>query len=79
MGILKDLREILKGMKRRSQTIKLCPKCGSPKLKLSSSFDIWLTPEQYICKNCGYKGPIILEVEKKEPLTKLNQTTNPAI
>ena len=66
MGILKDLREILKGMKRRNQTIKLCPKCGSPKLKLSSSFDIWLTPEQYVCRNCGYKGPIILEVEKKE-------------
>ena len=66
MGILKDLGEILKGMKRRNQTIKLCPKCGSPKLKLSSSFDVWLTPEQYVCENCGYTGPVIMEVEEKE-------------
>jgi ssDNA-binding Zn-finger/Zn-ribbon topoisomerase 1 len=66
VGILKDLSEILRSMKRRKQTIKLCPKCGSPKLRLSSSFDIWLTPEQYVCKNCGYKGPIIMEIEEKE-------------
>jgi ssDNA-binding Zn-finger/Zn-ribbon topoisomerase 1 len=65
VGILKDLSDVLKGMKRRNQTIKLCPKCRSPKLKLSSSFDIWLTPEQYVCENCGYKGPIILEVEEE--------------
>jgi len=66
VGILKNLNEILRSMKRRKQTIKLCPRCGSPKLKLSSSFDIWLTPEQYVCKNCGYKGPIIMEIEEKE-------------
>jgi predicted RNA-binding Zn-ribbon protein involved in translation (DUF1610 family) len=52
-------------MKRRNKTIKLCPKCRSSKLKLSSSFDVWLTPEQYVCENCGYKGPIILEVEEE--------------
>jgi len=66
VGILKDLGEILKGMKRRKQAIKLCPKCGSPKLRLSSSFDVWLTPEQYVCENCGYKGPVVMEVEDKE-------------
>ncbi len=66
MGILKDLSDVLKGMKRRNQAIKLCPKCRSSKLRLSSSFDIWLTPEQYVCENCGYKGPIILEVEEEE-------------
>jgi len=21
-------------------------------------------PEQYVCKRCGYKGPIILEIDK---------------
>jgi predicted RNA-binding Zn-ribbon protein involved in translation (DUF1610 family) len=65
VGILKDLSDVLKGMKRINKTIKLCPKCRSPKLKLSSSFDVWLTPEQYVCENCGYKGPIILEVDEE--------------
>jgi len=47
-----------------TKSIKCCPRCGSPKIKLSSRFDVWLTPEQYICENCGYKGPIVLERER---------------
>ena len=66
MGILRDMREILKGLKRRGPVKKLCPRCGSSKLRLSSRFDIWLTPEQYICDYCGYKGPIVMEVEAEE-------------
>jgi hypothetical protein len=27
---------------------------------------VWLFPEQYICENCGYKGPIVLELVKEE-------------
>lgn len=41
----------------------MCPVCHSPKIKLSSIFDGWLTPEVYICMDCGYKGPIVLEIE----------------
>jgi len=63
MGILQNLCEVLKGLKRRGATKKLCPRCGSSELRLSSRFDIWLTPEQYICESCGYKGPIVMEVE----------------
>jgi len=73
MGILRNLRDVFKSMKRRSQTLKLCPRCGSPKLRLSSRFDVWLTPEQYICENCGYKGPIVMELEEKKEPT--NQAT----
>jgi len=73
MGILKNLRDVFKSMKRRNQTLKLCPRCGSPKLRLSSRFDVWLTPEQYICENCGYKGPIVMEIEEKKELA--NQAT----
>jgi len=64
MGILQNIREILKNLKHDHPTPKLCPRCGSPKLKLSSRFDIWLFPEQYICDQCGYKGPITMELEK---------------
>jgi len=67
MDILKNLREVFKGIKRRRLiATKLCPRCGSHKLRLSSSFDIWLTPEQYVCEKCGYRGPIVMEVEKEE-------------
>jgi predicted RNA-binding Zn-ribbon protein involved in translation (DUF1610 family) len=66
MGIFENVREVLRGLKRRGPVRKLCPRCGSPELRLSSKFDIWLTPEQYICKSCGYKGPIVMEVEEEE-------------
>jgi len=71
LGILKDLREVFRGLKRRKSALKLCPRCGSPKLRLSSSFDTYprmygLTPGQYVCENCGYKGPIVMEVEEEE-------------
>jgi len=66
MGILQNLSAVLKGLKRRGPVKKLCPRCGSSKLRLSSRFDIWLTPEQYICESCGYRGPIVMEVEEEE-------------
>jgi len=66
MGILQNLREVAKKLQHRTPRPKLCPRCGSPKLRLSSRFDVWLLPEQYVCQNCGYKGPIVMELEKEE-------------
>jgi C4-type Zn-finger protein len=74
MGKLKDLREVLKGLKHKKLTKpapKLCPRCGSPKIRLSSSFDTYprmygITPGRYICEDCGYKGPIAIELEEEE-------------
>jgi len=43
--------------------IKVCPVCLSPNIRRSSPFDGWLTPEIYICDNCGYRGPIYAEIE----------------
>jgi len=64
MKRLKGLLEVLSSLKRKpSGAIKLCPRCGSPDIHLSSSLDVWLTPEQYVCEKCGYKGPIVLEVD----------------
>jgi len=63
VGTLRDLREVLGGLRRRGRNLRLCPVCGSPKIRLSSRFDVWLTPEQYVCEDCGYRGPIVMEVE----------------
>lgn len=35
-------------------------------MHLSSSLDYWLTPKKYVCENCGYVGPIVMELEKEE-------------
>jgi len=59
------LREVLKGIKHRKPGKKYCPRCGSQKLKLSSSLDFWLTPAQYVCQECGYKGPLIMELDEE--------------
>ena len=74
MGILKDIHGVFKGLKRKKLgkwTPRFCPKCGSPRIRLSSSFDVYprmygLTPGKYFCENCGYKGPVVMELEEEE-------------
>jgi rubredoxin len=60
------IRDILKNTKHRKPTQIYCPRCASPKIALSSSLAVWLTPKQYFCENCGYLGIIVMELEKGE-------------
>jgi len=81
MGILQNLREVVKNLKHTNPTPKLCPRCGNPRLKPSSRFDGWLFPQQYFCEQCGYKGPIALELEPEktsetETATEPNEATD---
>jgi transcription elongation factor Elf1 len=66
MKPLENVREVLKTLKHRKPSQIYCPRCCSPKISLSSSLDLWLTPKKYVCNNCGYTGPIIMELEKEE-------------
>jgi predicted RNA-binding Zn-ribbon protein involved in translation (DUF1610 family) len=66
MKLLQNIREVFKTLKHRKPSKIYCPKCGSPNIHLSSSLDYWLTPKKYVCENCGYVGPIIMELEKEE-------------
>jgi len=66
MKLLQDIKEVFKTLCRRRPTDIYCPRCGSPKIHLSSSLDYWLTPKKYVCENCGYIGSIIMELEKEE-------------
>jgi hypothetical protein len=27
---------------------------------------MWLLPQKYLCQNCGYIGPIVMELEKDD-------------
>jgi hypothetical protein len=60
------IRDILKNAKHRKPNQIYCPRCASPKIALSSSLAVWLTPKQYYCENCGYLGIIVMELEKDE-------------
>ena len=61
-----DIRDVLKSAKHRKPTQIYCPRCASPKIKLSSSLAVWLTPKEYYCENCGYRGIIVMELEVDE-------------
>jgi predicted RNA-binding Zn-ribbon protein involved in translation (DUF1610 family) len=66
MKLLGDIREVLKTLKRRRPSKIYCPKCGAAGIHLSSSLDYWLTPKKYVCDDCGYNGPIVMELEKED-------------
>ncbi|GAI90294.1 unnamed protein product [marine sediment metagenome] len=74
MGVFSNFREVIKELKHNKpgqSTIKLCPKCASPNISISSGLDAYprlygITPGQFVCSDCGYKGPIVLEQTKEE-------------
>ena len=66
MKTLQNIREVFKTLKHRKPTQIYCPRCASQKINLSSSLNMWLTPKTYLCQDCGYNGPIVMELEKIE-------------
>jgi predicted RNA-binding Zn-ribbon protein involved in translation (DUF1610 family) len=57
---------------RRSPTavrVKLCPRCLNPVIQ-DSKLGGWLIPADYICKNCGYRGPVFIESDQSVGDTK---------
>ncbi len=74
MGFLTDFREVVKGLKRKKlgeHTTQLCPKCGSTRITISSGFDTYprlygITPRRYVCAECDYNGPLVIEQTKEE-------------
>jgi len=74
MGTLADFREVLKELKHKKRgeaTTKLCPKCGSHNITISSCFGTYpqmfgITPRKYVCAECGYNGSIVMEQPKEE-------------
>jgi C4-type Zn-finger protein len=71
-----DIREALKSIKHYKRTQIYCPRCASPKLKLTSSLAIWLTGEQYYCENCGYTGTVVMVLEKENENEKGKEETD---
>lgn len=62
---IKNFFEVLFKIKPNKKGKFVCPKCGSPEVYLSSWMDSWLTPTQYICEKCGYRGPLLMKLEEE--------------
>lgn len=63
---LKDMNNVIKGLKHKKSCKVYCPRCASPEIGLVSSYNYMLGPRRYICRICGYNGPIVMELEKEE-------------
>jgi transcription elongation factor Elf1 len=70
MKKLDNIREILKNTTHKKPTAIFCPRCASPKIHLTTTLAIGLTPRQYYCEQCGYVGTIVMELEKENETTK---------
>jgi len=69
MKKLDGIRDVFKNTKHRKPTQIFCPRCCSAKIQLNSSLEVWLTPKQYYCPECGYHGILVMELE---PETEAN-------
>ncbi len=63
MKKIAGIRDFLKNTKHRKPSMIFCPRCTSPKIRLNSSLDVWLTPKTYYCEECGYHGILVMELE----------------
>ncbi|MBS7638035.1 hypothetical protein KEJ49_04000 [Candidatus Bathyarchaeota archaeon] len=59
MTPLRELVRILGELRYRSPSPKLCPVCGSPRIKQAF---LGITPPTYVCESCGYMGSLTLEI-----------------
>lgn len=63
---LKDVNEVAKSLKHGRLSKIYCPRCSSPEISLLTSYNYMLGPRKYVCRKCGYCGPIIMVLEKEE-------------
>lgn len=73
------IRDIFKNTKHRKPSQIFCPRCCSPKIQLNSSLDLWLTPKNYYCEDCGYQGIIVMELEPEVEGSEGKEKTNKSL
>jgi predicted RNA-binding Zn-ribbon protein involved in translation (DUF1610 family) len=66
MKLLGNMREVIKTLKHHTPSKIFCPRCGSSEISLASRFLYGVTPRLYVCRRCGYNGPLVMELEKEE-------------
>ncbi|MGQ9679398.1 MAG: hypothetical protein ACUVV4_01310 [Candidatus Bathyarchaeia archaeon] len=59
---LRRFKETLKEIRHEKTKPKFCPVCNSHKLDVLLT--IGITPSIYVCRECGYKGVLVVELEE---------------
>lgn len=62
MKALRQFKMALKEIKHEKVKPKFCPICKSP--RLDRLLIIGILPSIYVCRECGYKGVLTVELEK---------------
>jgi predicted RNA-binding Zn-ribbon protein involved in translation (DUF1610 family) len=58
--------EVVRALKRRSESPIACPRCGSLDISKSTGMDGWMLPPLYLCSKCGYAGRLVLEIDSQD-------------
>lgn len=61
---LRGLLETLKLLKHQPPKPKFCPHCRGHKIFPASNLGI--LPTTYKCRDCGYEGSVVIEIEPEE-------------
>lgn len=58
--------EVVKALRGRSRSAVACPQCGSLNIAKSTGMDGWMLPPLYLCRDCGYAGRVVLEIQAQD-------------
>lgn len=59
-----SFKDFLKSLRRGHRGTLICPVCGSKNVVLMP-FTGWLLPSTYMCRDCGYIGHLVVEVDEE--------------
>jgi len=58
--------ETIRKLKRSGGAPRMCPRCGSMRIRIEGSLGGWLLPPMYSCEACGYSGRLVLELDESD-------------
>jgi transposase-like protein len=61
-----DLLNILGSLNRRKVDQFICPRCNSLNIGSDGFLEGWLLPNRFVCKDCGYSGFMVVELERTD-------------
>lgn len=65
MKRLKGTIELLRQMRHKPRSIKVCPRCGNNNIRPERSLGFGFLPVTYLCDDCSYRGHLIIETDKE--------------
>lgn len=68
--------EVVRALKRRTDSVVACPVCGSLRVGRSTGMDGWMLPPLYLCNECGYAGRLVVEIDRESLSRKKDERRN---